>query len=509
MKQGQIDTSATQTQEKFGVKLIKTGLFETEKRQVLSAESEKQLKESLFKDFEAKRAEDLDVLEEVDSSVNSLESIINNPFSESQKRINATDLMAASLKEEAKAQQKLFETQQGEFIRAKQNALLEAIKAEEDQFDEETREMTFAEWKEDNKKEIFISTIVTPDEIKKYPGTRKGPKPEDDPIAFADWYLENLPTPVKQLFPTFPREWIPLCFSKEEKKKINMEELTTEDEAVERMTHAHLVSNSLHNLELGFTRQVKEGLLDDSPAEFFFTSHVRPDEVVPFTPDFPEVYQHAQEHIEKWTIFRAYKTIIDIPKAFERIAKATRSKDTPEDEHVPLPSIYGYWNTLPKEIQESPLIRISYRGLEFYKPTVSQIEKERMLNYLAYLSLPFHPTFDHFVRTWHKTEKYQLNQYHIRRFLDWSFNEQGWTDPEEAQQKLDQIVTDAEILGIKGGVFGVMPPKPASDAVLEPCEPIPIDYYDNDDGFWDEYIAEKKRRYAQDIQMIRRPYFTH
>lgn len=39
---------------------------------------------------------------------------------------------------------------------------------------------------------------------------------------------------------------------------------------------------------------------------------------------------------------------------------------------------------------------------------------------------------------------------------------------------------------------------------------LPVDYYDNADGFWDSIISEKLRRYDQHKPMLKtRKYFTH
>lgn len=38
---------------------------------------------------------------------------------------------------------------------------------------------------------------------------------------------------------------------------------------------------------------------------------------------------------------------------------------------------------------------------------------------------------------------------------------------------------------------------------------LPIDFYDNDDGFWDAYIVEKTRRYEATPLLKHRPYLKH
>ena len=37
---------------------------------------------------------------------------------------------------------------------------------------------------------------------------------------------------------------------------------------------------------------------------------------------------------------------------------------------------------------------------------------------------------------------------------------------------------------------------------------IPIDYYDNDDGYWDDWIEKKMRKWNNELP-TRRPFFKH
>lgn len=37
----------------------------------------------------------------------------------------------------------------------------------------------------------------------------------------------------------------------------------------------------------------------------------------------------------------------------------------------------------------------------------------------------------------------------------------------------------------------------------------PIDFYDNEDGFWDEYIAEKRKKNFKGMEINFFPFFKH
>ena len=36
-----------------------------------------------------------------------------------------------------------------------------------------------------------------------------------------------------------------------------------------------------------------------------------------------------------------------------------------------------------------------------------------------------------------------------------------------------------------------------------------LEYYDNDDGFWDDYIAAKEESYNELPMIVNRPFFKH
>ena len=49
----------------------------------------------------------------------------------------------------------------------------------------------------------------------------------------------------------------------------------------------------------------------------------------------------------------------------------------------------------------------------------------------------------------------------------------------------------------------------------DPRDPIdapliqPVNYYDNDDGFWTEYIQHKQEKWAANSMIVNRPYLKH
>lgn len=50
------------------------------------------------------------------------------------------------------------------------------------------------------------------------------------------------------------------------------------------------------------------------------------------------------------------------------------------------------------------------------------------------------------------------------------------------------------------------------DIEADPAEmafPQPVNYWDNDDGFWDEYISDKHRKMEANDYIVNRKFFKH
>ena len=47
------------------------------------------------------------------------------------------------------------------------------------------------------------------------------------------------------------------------------------------------------------------------------------------------------------------------------------------------------------------------------------------------------------------------------------------------------------------------------DVGEEAASHIPLNYYDNDDGFWDKYIDHKTTKWAQNDMIVNRKFFKH
>ncbi len=69
----------------------------------------------------------------------------------------------------------------------------------------------------------------------------------------------------------------------------------------------------------------------------------------------------------------------------------------------------------------------------------------------------------------------------------------------QVEPEMEKVMTDFYIKGY---------PDPL--AANEEQGPIlPLHFYDNDDGFWDEYITHKQNRWEKNQMIVNRPFIKH
>lgn len=69
----------------------------------------------------------------------------------------------------------------------------------------------------------------------------------------------------------------------------------------------------------------------------------------------------------------------------------------------------------------------------------------------------------------------------------------------EVEPEMETVLTDFHI-----------PPYPTPFEIAEEKKVVlPLMYYDNDDGFWDEYIDRKYQKWGQTPMLINRKFYKH
>ena len=68
----------------------------------------------------------------------------------------------------------------------------------------------------------------------------------------------------------------------------------------------------------------------------------------------------------------------------------------------------------------------------------------------------------------------------------------------QVEPEMEKVMTD----------FQLKPYPDPRDPIPEPLIQ-PLNYYDNDDGFWTEYIRHKQDRWAANPMIVNRPFLKH
>ena len=217
------------------------------------------------------------------------------------------------------------------------------------------------------------------DDIKLYPGSSRGPKPEDDPDFFCDWLFVNMPDTAKRVYNSY--------LQKRQSKRVKVGSSETQTLSIKHLIHSDVPSS-----EMGFSAPEKNFLLQAN-AETSLSSHIDVEngEIMPFPDNLFTDYQAAQDSIEKWAIFRLYPIL---NRWTSSVQNALKDLDNETEEGIPPgpPSLFRYYNLLPEVARKSPIIINLVRCLEFSKHDMTLEQKEWALNYACEFTLPMDPS---------------------------------------------------------------------------------------------------------------------
>lgn len=78
----------------------------------------------------------------------------------------------------------------------------------------------------------------------------------------------------------------------------------------------------------------------------------------------------------------------------------------------------------------------------------------------------------------------------------------------EEEQNISVFTVEPEMEKVQTDFY--IKPYPSPHHVFEEAGPLlPLNYYDNDDGFWDEYIQYKQDRMAENQMIVNRKFMKH
>jgi hypothetical protein len=406
----------------------------------------------------------------------------------------------------------------------------------------------------------------SPGDIKYYPGSELGPEPQDDPEAWVEWFINNQPRSLYELGEAWSPEDIMMketgpMAPGSEKDEADKEEAEEEEEENEKEDDLGLDDSD--NPEDGeptrraTKRSTSEGPLDpefrgayypvDTTPETFLTteydfSELRtlvPDReyfegenkgcLVAHTPmgdidDLPIApknmhteYEKGMMDLDRWAIFRMMPMLLKYKGNVDQFLNDLQLSETTTGP-IGLPSVIPYFETLPRWFQEHRCVQGFVTNLERYKPEMTRLAKEEMVNMLCYYLTPKDPKRLLF-----------LQEYYEKRYMPTPAELEAEDDFEEmdieTQKKMGVIEETAEmkVLKILGEESG------ARDEAVQEIDqiedygvdwftsneenpkgklPVTLTYYDNADGYWDNWIRAKRDRYGPP-EIVTRKHFRH
>ena len=247
--------------------------------------------------------------------------------------------------------------------------------------------------KEDDVAEAWASKLDH-SEVKIYPGSPKGPNPEDDPFTYSQWFYDNQP---KSMYPDGPgtgRE-----FGMKLKKMRTKDDLIIEAEqqppALEDHAYMTIFDYFFDNIDEKYPLHTYEGIPENAindEEEYYqgndnyhltFSGQRDVGELPLVPPNYTLYFHYYMTDMEKWTLYRGLPKMIKFARGWDEfwndIAKGYYRGREVSDE-VKIPSIWTYYNTLPGWARENPIVKNLAFALEYHKPHMDWRQKEIALN---------------------------------------------------------------------------------------------------------------------------------
>lgn len=321
-----------------------------------------------------------------------------------------------------------------------------------------------------------------------YPGSNKGILPEDDPDYFDNWFYQNLSPEARQRLFLDQNDRESLLGAPSELLSTITEEdvvhINTEIANPHERENTHPELLQLDSRRYAFDPEL-EGSVPDVP-------HALPLEE-----------EAAFEKIYNWVFLRnvaALDNVVprildtfsldyeEIKRRYPQFASKTGAQY--------YPSLFAYYNLLPREMRENSNVVSVLRALERHGHHLSLAEKQEMLNRACRYSLPLCETDRVVITGIDKSRKYHPTM----------ADQINLENPEEE----DNINSRRRILLAQTTDEWQTPPRNLDPSVVQDTMPMtPLEYYINDDGYWDDYIREKEKLRATVPLPTNRPSFKH
>ncbi|EGR33518.1 hypothetical protein IMG5_050700 [Ichthyophthirius multifiliis] len=372
-----------------------------------------------------------------------------------------------------------------------------------------------------------------------YPGSPLGPNPIDDPEYFIQWYEQNCPEPYRVLIeqmkqlgtitrgvntPEFLKKWIEIDPSliEDEFQKIHQQQ--QDDDDLDLSTDEEIDYNQYRQMEENIPQEEQELLAqqeqqnagndedfkigDGGIGQFFYkqTNIPRMSFDNQLYLNLPQNYQYPEDisaaeqvvYAEQNMTFHSGFNEYEIPPIPERVTKELY-------QFSGLPSCYTYYYTLPEFVRNSLFVKNVARVYEYKRHDISHKDKILATNYASKLSLPVDGLIYNVARQMIISNKYKmtLKEQQIMKDSDILIFE---ADMESWYQQVNKDEHTSSKLNERVGV----PKRLQENEIEEELCDLPLEYYDNEDGFWNDIIQIKHNRNNNAYPIIQsRPYFKH
>jgi hypothetical protein len=243
------------------------------------------------------------------------------------------------------------------------------------------------------RKQVESMPMPKEEDIKFYPGSIKGPEPEDDPEAYIDWFVRNRPPSLAHfdtpgdnsmvgIKPIYKRP-------KEDQDKMIVLDPVHEFDNVDMPIPGEGVNPTPEFL---FSEKSTYGKDEDAKMpSVIIASEMGEKEIAPIHNNVGIEYQALHPELEKWTTFTALPEIIQWDDSIGNLHKKIANGQVQVPDYMKTsfpPTLFAYFNTLPSFSRDHPAIRSIFMGLEHKQPKIDLQSKELALNYACSLMLP-------------------------------------------------------------------------------------------------------------------------
>lgn len=412
-------------------------------------------------------------------------------------------------------------------------------------------------------------------EVKIYPGSDKGPNPEDDIENYSRWFIENQP---KSIYDGSQADYSDLGV-----KKKYVEVVRDQSDNIEHKNMINWFQNDEELYPLQNYHGIPEFAIfdreqynvedDDQLPELALTSNMGVNELHPLPTKYTNNYQELHPELERWTIFRGLPMMMKYDQALSQFFKGIQQGTLRIPDFVNTinpPSLWAYYETLPRWARDHPVVRNAVIAFEYYKPITTIRQKEIAMNYAVSFIRPIHKDLEDVIVEVATSQKVRLNiakgkeMLNQLKFYEFDSMYLGETSHDEAMPFVPGEGENPGQSALAGGIdeeddelqrqrsamekfasgldddhrervkskimeeelnitdYQVEPEmeKVMTDFYVKPyhhpLDPVdkydpllPLHYYDNDDGFWTEYIQMKQNKWAANPMIVNRPFLKH